>query len=386
VGGLVAGFGVAAGVAWLAGGLLGPTHRNRRALVVGAGTGVLVTVVSALTIFAPLVKRGEVAAVEVSPDTRFWDLPTGSRIAFRRIPGSSPDERSPVVFLHGGPGAGVVSTPEVAEAFSFVASLGRDVYLYDQVGGGRSGRLVDRKAYTIGRHVEDLEAIRQTLGAETFVLIGESWGGELACHYIARHPERVERCVLVSPGPLHPADWGDTDPCDLKSRASPGKRQRFDEMVRQAAPRLLAARLLLEVNPEAVGELLPDAEADAFARRLLSPLLGGMVCDSARLPADAHFDFGLWGNAMTDEDIESQEARIDEKLGAFERPVLILRGECDYCLPEVSRQYETLLPNAGHRSIDGAGHIIWLDRPDDFARLVGSFLAEEADAPDLMGE
>jgi proline iminopeptidase len=368
------GLGVGAALAWLGGGLLGARHRGRLALGLGIATSALVAVASAVTVFRPLVPPQKVEPVDAPPETRFWDLPTGSRIAYREIRATSSDPRPPVVFLHGGPGAGVVSTPQVAKAFSFLTEIGHDVYLYDQVGGGRSGRLADPGEYTIERHVQDLEAIRRTLRVDATVLIGESWGAELASHYIAAHPEHVDRCVLVSPGPLHPKDWGEADPCDLKGQASTENRRRFDRLVLRAAPRLLAARLLLEVNPAAVAAFLPDEEADAFSRRVFPLLLGKMVSDPANLPPKAHFDFGLWGNAMTDEDIDAQEERIDEKLAAYARPVLILRGEHDYCVPEVASQYARLFPEATLVPIEGAGHIIWLDEPVEFARAVRLFL------------
>jgi pimeloyl-ACP methyl ester carboxylesterase len=376
VAGLASGLVVATALAWLAGGLLGAVRRGRLALGVGVGIAALVALASAVTVFRPLVPAADVDRVETPPEARFWDLPTGSRIAYRRIPAGSSEVKRPVVFLHGGPGAGVVSTPEVAEAFSFLTETGHDVYLYDQVGGGRSNRLADPRDYTIERHVEDLEAIRQTLQAESIVLIGESWGAELASHYIAAHPERVARCVLVSPGPLHPKDWGETEPCDLRGQAPPEKRRQLDRLLLRAAPRLVTARLLLEVNPRAVGAFLPNAEADAFARRVFSLLLEKMVGSPTHLPANAHFDFGLWGNVMTDEDIDSQTTRIDERLAAYPRPVLILRGDRDYCVPEIASQYAGLFPDATLALIEGAGHIIWLDKPAEFARTVRSFLAE----------
>src|SRR5690606_20908613 len=83
-----------------------------------------------------------------------------------------------------------------------LADEGYDVYLYDQVGAGHSARLADPRQYTIERHADDLEAFREYIGAERMILIGHSWGSSLAALYIARHPERVEKVVFSSPGPL----------------------------------------------------------------------------------------------------------------------------------------------------------------------------------------
>jgi len=365
---------VAAALGWLAGKVMAPARRRSIALGAGGATGALVVLASALTVFEPLVPAAEITPPDVPPEVRFWDLPTGSRIAHREFRGDPGSGKAPVIYLHGGPGAGVVSVDALAAAFSFLARIGHDVYLYDQVGGGLSGRLANIEEYGLERHLADLEAIRRRIGARAVVLVAESWGAELGSHYLAAHPERVERLVLVSPGPLYPGDSGETDPCDLRGRASEEKQEHFKRLL---GPRLLAALLLLEVNPRAAHAFLPDAEADAFARRAFAPLVDGMVCDPASLPADIDFGFGMWGNVMTDEDSENREMRIDAQLATSPTPVLILRGECDYCVPEVARQYEELLPGSRLVELPGAGHLIWLDRPAAFAEVIQAFLLDE---------
>ncbi len=95
---------------------------------------------------------------------RFWELPTGSRIAYVRVPAEGDVREIPIIFLHGGPG-----TPDMkgdSEYFGKLAQDGFDVYIYDEVGTGRSSRLEDPRSYTLERDVADLEAIREEIGAE----------------------------------------------------------------------------------------------------------------------------------------------------------------------------------------------------------------------------
>lgn len=73
-----------------------------------------------------------------------------------------------------------------------------------------------------------------------------------------------------------------------------------------------------------------------------------------------------------------QQNRIDGSLAEVETPVLILRGVCDYCVPEVAGQYDELLPNSTLVDVNGAGHFLWLERPDVLSEVVGSFLSEGA--------
>lgn len=369
---------VSAGLGWVAGSLVHRPRRGRVALGVGVGTTLLVAAVAASTIFEPLVPAADIGPREVPPEVAYWDLATGSRIAYRRVAGAGSAPKPPVVYVHGGPGAGVVAVAELVRAFSFPAELGHDVLFYDQVGGGVSERLTDITQYTLARHVADLEAVRERLGAETFFLVCESWGAELCTHYLATHSERVERLVLVSPGALYPEEWGDEDPCDLQGRASPEAQRRFREMI---GSRFWAAAALLEVNPAAAHAFLPDAEGDAMFRHMVALVLEGGVCEPGSLPPGEDFSFGMWANLMTDEDYDLERPRIDDALGRLDTPVLILRGECDYCVPEVAAQYEELLPGAALIDVAGAGHFLWLEAPDVLADRAGRFLADSVVKP-----
>ena len=129
---------------------------------------------------------------------RYWELPTGSHLAYVRIPGARGGHLPPVLYLHGGPGAyEVASIREYGPLAQRWTRLGFDVYFYDQVGSGLSTRLRDPTQYTVARHVADVEAIRATLGVGRLILIGESWGASLGAHYIALHPQHVARAVFV---------------------------------------------------------------------------------------------------------------------------------------------------------------------------------------------
>ena len=97
----------------------------------------------------------------------------------------------PVVFLHGGPGAG--TTPKHRQFFD------PDVYrivLFDQRGCGRSTPRAMLEQNTTWDLVEDMEKIRVHLGIERWVVFGGSWGSTLALAYAETHPERVTALVL----------------------------------------------------------------------------------------------------------------------------------------------------------------------------------------------
>jgi proline iminopeptidase len=109
---------------------------------------------------------------------------------FTRRVGKGP----PTVVLHGGPGA---HHDYLLPQYDLLAR-GRELFYYDQRGGGRSPIPAGAPAGW-REHVGDLEGIRGQLGLERLTLLGYSWGGLLALLYYLQHPRRVEHLALVSP-------------------------------------------------------------------------------------------------------------------------------------------------------------------------------------------
>jgi len=98
---------------------------------------------------------------------------------------------APVVFLHGGPGAG--SSP-VHRRFFDPAHY--RVVIFDQRGAGRSKPLGDITDNTTPNLVADIERLRTHLGIDRWVVFGGSWGSTLALAYAESHPDRVKALVL----------------------------------------------------------------------------------------------------------------------------------------------------------------------------------------------
>ncbi|HXN16592.1 MAG TPA: prolyl aminopeptidase [Usitatibacter sp.] len=97
----------------------------------------------------------------------------------------------PVVFLHGGPGAG---SSAVHRQF-FDPAFYR-IVIYDQRGAGRSTPLGCLENNTTPRLIGDLEQLRQHLGIQRWVVFGGSWGSTLALAYAEHHAERCLGLLL----------------------------------------------------------------------------------------------------------------------------------------------------------------------------------------------
>ena len=97
----------------------------------------------------------------------------------------------PVLFVHGGPGAGCGKY----DRRFFDADVYR-IILFDQRGSGRSKPHAELEGNTTQQLVEDIEVIRTTLGIDKWVLFGGSWGSTLSLVYAQTHPERVLGLIL----------------------------------------------------------------------------------------------------------------------------------------------------------------------------------------------
>ena len=110
----------------------------------------------------------------------------------------------PVVFLHGGPGAG--SSPLHRRMFD--PDLFR-VILFDQRGSGQSRPFGEVENNTTQDLIADIEKIRTFFGIEKWIVFGGSWGSTLGLVYGITHPERCYGFVLrgIFLGTQAEIDW-----------------------------------------------------------------------------------------------------------------------------------------------------------------------------------
>ncbi len=97
----------------------------------------------------------------------------------------------PVLFVHGGPGAGCESYHR-----RFFDPGRYRIILFDQRGCGRSTPHAELKENSTPRLIADMEAIRELLEIERWLLFGGSWGSTLSLAYAQAHPERVFGLIL----------------------------------------------------------------------------------------------------------------------------------------------------------------------------------------------
>lgn len=100
-----------------------------------------------------------------------------------------------ILLLHGGP----AMTHEYMECFeTFFLREGFEFYEYDQLGSYYSDQPKDSSLWTTARFVEEVEQVRQAIGADSsnFYLLGNSWGGILAMEYALKYQKHMKALIV----------------------------------------------------------------------------------------------------------------------------------------------------------------------------------------------
>ena len=345
---------------WLIAEGLEAANRARFSGIVAALTTLVGAAVLTLVALDPVTAPPPPAPL---PETAYWELPTGSTIAFYRYPANPPAAATPVVYLHDGPGFAVLQ-PERA-FYRQLAHLGFDVYLYDRVGTGLSSRLPDIEAYGINRDIADLDAIRDELGVEEMILVGQGFGAELAARYLSRFPERVHRAVFISPTRL-------SNEPSFHNYARTASATGVNPVLE---PRLLVAEALAPFGPEAAQNLASQTEMRVLAEGAFDPRTWVCPADADHAPEIASPGFNRYVQLRKD---ITQRSLPDPRppLADNLTPALILAAECDFLPWDVVQEYREALLNETVFYVEDAGHMIQLTQEDLMIALIRSFLLD----------
>ncbi len=143
------------------------------------------------------IEVGELVPKTVTDDPSLpsFQLSDGTKLHLETF--GNPDDPVLIV-LHGGPGNSY-------QPYLAWQSLSEDYYMvyWDQRGAGLSER-VPNSELNGPQYLQDLDEIGNHFSPEQkFYLIGHSWGGAYAAYYVQNHPDRVEKLVLLEPGPMN---------------------------------------------------------------------------------------------------------------------------------------------------------------------------------------
>ncbi len=211
----------------------------------------------------------------------------------------------------------------------------------DLPGFGRSGKPGSR-SYTIAEYADFIEAFLELAGIERVSLVMHDWGA-VGLAFAQRHPERIERLVVINAVPLLPGyRWHRT--------ARIWRTPVLGELLMGATTRRTLRLSSRESN--ATPGPLPEQFLDT-------------VLD--------HFDQGTQRAILRLYRSSPPEAlaAAGGRLGEIGAPALVVWGERDPYIPaRFAAEYAAALGGAELLELDDAGHWPWLDRPDVIERVV----------------
>ena len=270
----------------------------------------------------------------------------------------NPDGK-PVVYLHGGPGGGIV--PDFRR---YHDPEKYRIVLFDQRGCGRStphasAPDADLSTNTTWHLVADIERLREHLGFERWQVFGGSWGSTLALAYAQTHPERVTELVLRGIFTLRKSeiDWfyqqgaSDLFPDAWESYLAPIPEAEQQDLLAAYHRRLfdpdpavhVPAGVAWTVWENATIRLIPNEAAIAAAR-----------ADEAAAVAFArienhYFTHGGW--------LEEGQLIRDSSAKLAGIPGVIVQGRYDVCTPaRTAWDLHRAWPEAELHMIGDAGH------------------------------
>ncbi|GBQ70340.1 putative hydrolase [Ameyamaea chiangmaiensis NBRC 103196] len=259
-----------------------------------------------------------------------------------------------VLLLNGGPG---LPSLYLREPHRFLVEQGFRVVSYDQLDCGASDRPGDADNWTVTHYADELEAVLDWLSPVRPHVLGHSWGTFLAIETALRCPDRFRSLILADgaadiPHLVHELNTlrshlgNETIAMMRYFEAS----DRLDHPAYQAAVTLLNYRHVCRLDdwPDALRTSLADWNMAVY-RTMQGPN-----------------EFTFTGNYR-------HWSRLQD-LPRLTMPTLVLCGRHDELTPACSTAMARQLPNARMFVFPCSSHMPFLEEPDSYADLLGSFL------------
>lgn len=241
--------------------------------------------------------------------------------------------KTPLIFLHGIGGAARAWREQLStfgDRFHAIA--------WDMPGYGGSTPL---EGVSIATLADALQDFLQQISADKPVIVGHSIGGMIVQQWLTKFPRSAGAVVLAQTSPAFGKAEGDWQKQFIEARLGPLDR---GETMKTLAPTLVSE--LVGDNPDAAGmEIARDCMGsvpEASYRAMMLALLG----------------------------FDQRKA-----LGNISIPTLVLSGSKDKNAPApMMAKMATYIPAATYVELDGAGHLVNLERPKAFNAALDHFL------------
>jgi proline iminopeptidase len=272
---------------------------------------------------------------------------------------------TPLVILHGGPGA----SHDYFLPYLLPLARQHRLVLIDERGSGKSEKLEDPSGYTIENMAEDVEAVREGLKLGKISLLGHSCGGVLAQAYALKYQRNLTHLVLCST--FHSTSKMNEVFRRMVAEMNPELRNRIESLEKAG---LYGRGKVYERNRYSNDYMVaawgegyfpylyqrrPDPNYDPVANGIMSWDLYREM-------------WGSSGEFLIDGNLKSVE--YGDRLHSITVPTLITAGDHDECAPSLSREMHEKISGSKLVILPQSGHMTFVDQPGLFLKAVGEFL------------
>lgn len=293
------------------------------------------------------------------------DATTTGEVAFRdwktwyRITGDlSAAQRTPLVILHGGPGA----AHNYTLTMSMLSEGGRPVVHYDQLGCGNSTHLPDKGPdfWTVQLFLEELDSLLAELGiADEYDVLGQSWGGMLGAEHAIRRPAGLRKLVIAD-SPASMDLWvseanrlRDQLPAEVQATLLEHERAgTTDSAEYRQAEEVFYARHVCRVVPS------PPEVSRSFELIDEDPT----VYHTMNGPSEFHVVGTL------------RHWSVVDQVSSIAVPTLVIRGAHDEATAAVVAPFLDSIPDVREHVFPDSSHMPHVEEEDAYMRVVGDFL------------
>ena len=273
-----------------------------------------------------------------------------------RIVGDKDDlGKFPLLCLHGGPGM----AHDYLETLEAIAGTGRRVIFYDQLGCGNSGHPHNPSFWNVELFVEEVGAIRKSLGLENVHLLGQSWGGFLAQEYLLTEPSNIKSLILAN------------------SAASTERWISEANLLRAKLPQEIQQTLKKHEDAGTTDDPAYVSATDVYYRRHLCRITPWPDCLNRtleKLGQDPEVYNTMWGPSEFHCTGKLQNWNIERQLGRIHSPTLILSGKHDESTPAINEVLHHGIKNSEWVVFEESSHMPHLEETMKYLQILSGFL------------
>lgn len=262
-----------------------------------------------------------------------------------------------LVFIHGGPGDNSADFRRMGKQLA----SNFHVTLYDSRGCGLSTKKLNVKDLKVSDYINDLKELLNHLEIDSTILLGHSFGGAIAIEFAVAYPGIVKQLVLANPflsglkiqknrfeqSYQYALKENDTVKINAYHKYKSG-----DSITIWDEAKMTDARLRW-YNPEIIDSVFSyDYKSLGYTKKNYEAGGFDIVIDYYKT---GFFPF----------------YSVIDKLSQLKVETIIISASHDFIISELDlKQAANLIPKCELHRIDKCGHIPYLERPDEFRKLI----------------